>query len=357
MEPGIGANRLVHQQVAAPTAADPAEVVRRLCAVQAQDYLSALWAVGLRTLGASEQSIEQALAEGRIVRTWPMRGTIHFVASGDVRWMLNLLAPRVVQRSQGRLRQLNLDTATLVASENIIGRALEGGKHLTRPALYAALEAGGIASAQGARGLHILQQLAHERLICFGARDGKQPTFTLLDEWVAPMAALPHDAALATLALRYFTGHGPATVQDFAWWSGLTLGEAKAGVGAVAGQLATATFDQQSYYFAEPATLTSDTENRAFLLPPFDEFLIAYRDRRASLDPLHNDLVVPGSNGMFNPIIVHNGGVIGTWKRLLKPKRAVLSFSMFAPYADFPTEQFAAAIEQYGRFLGLAIEK
>ena len=357
MEPVIGANRLVHQQVAAPTAADPGEVVRQLGAVQAQDYLSALWAVGLRTLGASEQSIEQALAEGRIVRTWPMRGTIHFVASDDVRWMLDLLAPRVVQRSQGRLRQLSLDAATLAASETIVGRALEGGKQLTRPALYAALEAGGITDAQGARGLHILQQLAHERLICFGARDGKQPTFTLLDEWVPSMSTIPKDAALATLALRYFTSHGPASVQDFAWWSGLTLGEAKASVGAVAGQLATATFDQQSYYFAEAAALTNDTENRAFLLPPFDEFLIAYRDRRASLDPLYNDLVVPGSNGIFNPIIVFNGCVIGTWKRVLKPKRAVLSFSVFPPHTDFPTEQLAPAIEQYGRFLGLAIEK
>jgi len=347
----IGAHRLASQQIARPRCSDPAEVVRRLGAVQAQDYLAALWAVGARTVGADERSVERAIAERRIVRTWPMRGTIHFVAPADVRWMLELLAPRVVQRSQARLRGLGIDAATLAASADVIGRALAGGRCLTRPALYAALEAAGIA-AGGQRGLHILGQLAHARLLCFGPRDGKQPTFTLLDEWLPGAPSLPPDEALATLALRYFTGHGPATVQDFVWWSGLTLREARAGLAAVAGQLSEARVDGQAYYFAEAPAEPGDPA--AFLLPSFDEFLIAYRDRDASLDPAYKDAIVPGANGIFNPIMVCAGHVVGTWRRTLRPRHVEVALCPFQPLAEGHAEALRAAAERYRQFLGLA---
>jgi hypothetical protein len=350
----IGQHRLVSQQIASPTFSDPGEVVRWLGAVQAQDYLAALWAVGLRTVGATEQVLERALAERRIVRTWPMRGTIHFVAPVDVRWMLELLTPRVVQRSQSRLRQLGLDAATLTASAQVVTRALEGGRRLTRPALYRALAADGIA-ADGARGLHILGQLAQARLICFGPHDGKQPTFVLLDEWVPPAPALSRDEALATLALRYFTSHGPATVHDFVWWSGLTVAEAKAGLGAVAAQLAHATLDGQTYYWADEDAPNAGDEAGGFLLPSFDEFLVGYRDRSAVLDPARTTAVVPGGNGMFNPIAVSSSRVVGTWKRVIKPRHVVVAFSPFAPWSDSQVQAFQAAAERYGRFLGLPV--
>ncbi|MBC8074533.1 MAG: AlkZ family DNA glycosylase [Chloroflexales bacterium] len=348
----IGAQRLVSQQIARPTFSEPGEAVRWLGAVQAQDYLGALWAVAVRTVGATEQTVEQALAERRIVRTWPMRGTIHFVAPADVRWMLELLAPRVVQRSQGRLRQLGLDATTLAASATVIAKALEGGKQLTRPALYGVLESAGIAAGEQ-RGLHILGQLAHERLICFGARNGKQPTFTLLDEWVPSAPSLPRDEALATLALRYFTSHGPATVQDFVWWAGLPVADAKAGLGAASAQLASTTLDGQTYYFAEQHAAADGGEPCAVLLPPFDELLVAYRDRSASLDPAYNNLIVPGGNGIFNPIVVIGGRVVGTWKRVLKSDRVVLTFSPFVPWSDPQALALPAAAERYSRFLGL----
>src|SRR5918912_137387 len=209
----IALQRLFSQQIAQPAFTHPGEVVAWLGAVQAQDYLGALWAVGLRTLGATEQTIEQALAEKTIVRTWPMRGTIHFVAAADARWMLELLAPRVVQRSARRRTQLGLDETIIAASTEVIAKALQGGKQLPRNALYALLEQANIAT-DSSRGLHILGRLAHDRLLCFGTRAGKQPTYALLDEWAPGAKSLPRDEALATLALRYFTGHGPATVQD-----------------------------------------------------------------------------------------------------------------------------------------------
>src|SRR5207237_2162453 len=193
-------------------------------------YPGALWAVGLRTRDATEAAIEQAIAERTIVRTWPMRGTLHFVAPEDARWMLQLLTPRVVAANARRVyQQSNLDDATFARSKDLFVDALQGGKQLPRPSLYKVLEAAGI-SVAGQRGLFILQRLSSEGLICFAARQGKQPTFALLDEWVPiSLSKTPaRDQALAELALRYFTSHGPATVQDFAWWSGLPAADASA---------------------------------------------------------------------------------------------------------------------------------
>lgn len=357
----IGQARLRSQQVARPAFATPGEVVAWLGAVQAQDYLGALWAVGLRVPGATEALVEQALAERKIVRTWPMRGTIHFVAPADVRWMLELLAPRVVQRSQSRLRGLGLDAPTLAASADVVARALEGGRQLTRPELYAALEQAGIPAGEQ-RGLHILGQLAHERLICFGARAGKQPTFALLDEWAPGAPSLPRDEALATLALRYFSSHGPAALQDFVWWSGLTVTEARAGIGGAIGRLGSATLDGQTYYFAqghaEPHAETPETDGRAFLLPPFDEFLVAYRNRSASISAEGMGQVAPGSNGIFNPIVVIDGRVVGLWRRTLKRERVEISFSPFQPWSAAQLQAAREAAAPYARFLGktLALE-
>lgn len=343
----IGPRRLVSQQIARPHPDDPAAVVRRLGAVQAQDYLGALWAVGLRTAGATEQTVTQALAEGRIIRTWPMRGTIHMVAPQDVRWMLALLTPRVIRGGQGRLRQLGIDADTLAASARVIVAALEGGGQLTRPAIFARLESAGIATV-GQRGYHILVQLAQTGLICFGAHAGRQPTFALLDEWAPPAPPLPRDEALATLALRYVQSRGPATIHDFCWWSGLTVADARAGLGAIAGQVATAQRDGQTYYY--DAAGAADGPGRAYLLPPFDEFLLAYRDRGAVLAPGDMDRVAPGANGMFNPILVLGARVAGTWRRERKPGHVALEVSPFQPWGE-PPQGLAAAVAHYGRFM------
>jgi len=346
----IGVQRLVNQQIARPSFAHPSEVVQWLGAVQAQDYLGALWAVGLRMQNATEQTIEQAIAEKTIVRTWPMRGTIHFVAPADVRWMLELLTPRVVQRSKRRLTELSLDEKIIAASAEVIAKGLQGGRQLPRPALYELLEQANIA-AGGQRGLHILGQLAQRQLICFGARAGKQPTFTLLDEWVPGAKSMPRDEALAELAKRYFTGHGPATLQDFIWWAGLTTADARAGLGAAAAQLEREVIGGQEYY-VDPELLPVPNEPLdAFLLPPFDEFLVGYRDRSPSLDTEYSMRVVPGGNGIFNPIVVLGGRVVGTWKRAFKKDNVVMTFSPFTSWNHEQISAIRAAAERYGRFV------
>lgn len=346
----IALQRLANQQVAHQQFTRPEEVVAWLGAMQAQDYLGSLWAIGARTPGSTEATIEQAIAEKKIVRTWPMRGTIHFVAAADVRWMLELLAPRVVQRTAARRRDFEVDETVMAASARAVTAALKGGKHLPRNTLYEVLEQANIATG-ASRGLHILGWLAHDGLLCFGARAGKQPTFALLDEWAPNAKSLPRDEAIAQLTLRYFSGHGPATIQDFMWWSGLTNTEVKTGLAAVGAQLANDTIDGQEYYFA-PDLPPAKKASSVFLLPPFDEFLVAYRDRSAALDPEYNTLIVPGGNGIFNPIIVIDGQVVGTWKRTIKKETVVLAFNPFASFSDAEITAITAAAEPYGAFVG-----
>src|SRR5262245_36817272 len=222
--------RLHNQRISAAAFRRPADAVAWLGAVQAQDYLGALWAVGLRLRNAVEADIEQALADRKIIRTWPMRGTLHFVAAADARWMLELLTPRIVANNSQRLiRDFNLDESAFARIKDLVARALQGGKQLARNEMYKMLEAGGV-SAVGQCGRHILWRLAQDGLICFGAREGRQQTFALLDEWAPKAKRMPRDEALSEITKRYFTSRGPATLQDFMWWSGLTKADASAGL-------------------------------------------------------------------------------------------------------------------------------
>jgi hypothetical protein len=218
--------RLEAQRISSTTYTGPAQVVAWLGAVQAQDYLGALWAVGLRLAGAHERDVERALTERTIVRSWPMRGTLHVLAATDARWMIELLAPKAAASATSRLRAMGIDDAVLANARRALIANLEGGRHLTRPAAYRVLERARIPTAR-ARGLLILWRLAHDGLVCFGARQGKQQTLVLLEEWLPQAKRMRRDDALGELARRYFTGHGPATLRDFAWWSGTTLTDAR----------------------------------------------------------------------------------------------------------------------------------
>ncbi len=350
----IGHHRLANQRIARPAPGRPEDVVHALGMVQAQDYLGALWAVGLRLPRASQGEVEQAIAGRKLVRTWPARGTLHFVAAQDVRWMLALMAARNILHTVGRYRQLSLDGADFDRSRELVVQALQGGNRLPREALYQALEAAG-ASTAGQRGIHILGRLAQEGLICFGPRAGKTHVFVLLEEWLPPAEVLPHDQALAELAHRYFTGHGPATVQDFAWWSGLPLAEARAGLEMVRSQLAQGEADGKTYWRSRSAPGKREPRHSAHLLPGFDEYLVGYRDRSAVLDPLHV-LQTNAGGGMLSPTIVIDGKVAGTWKRALKKGSVTVTPAWFAPPDDEQMRAFSKAAGQYAAFLGLEAE-
>lgn len=319
-----------------------------LGAVQAQDYRGSLWGIGLRTARATEGDVERAIAERSIVRSWPLRGTLHFVASKDIRWMLHLLAPRILARCRARHRQLELDEATFAKSRQQLEKALEGGRSLTRPEAYALLEQAEIATAEQ-RGIHVLSALAMQGILCFGARRGRQSTFVLLDEWIPKSRALDRDEALGELARRYFRSHGPAQLVDFSWWAGLPLGEARLGLEIAGKDLAKRVAGAREYWSA-PSCPPSPYGTVAHLLPPWDEFTVAYRDRDAFLDPAHANRA---RNGIFSAVVTIDGRIAGLWRRREKDDRVVVEADLFGRHPRAALTSLERAVARYAEFRGL----
>lgn len=341
-------HRLHRQQLAKPEFATAGEVVSWLGAVQGQDYLGALWSIGQRMKKSVEADIEQAIADKTIIRTWPMRGTLHFVAPKDVRWMLRYLTPRVMIRAAGVYRQSGLEKKDFTKSAKLFEKALEGGKQLTRDEMYDVLERGKISTAN-TRGLHILGNLAQKGLICFGARKGKQQTFALLEEWVPPASIPDKDEALAELALRYFTSHGPATVADFMWWAGLTKADAMAALETVKHQLACETIEGDSYWLSPSAAPPRINASTAYLLPTYDEYGIAYKERSIIIDPLHYKTI---GNFMTSSIVI-NGRIEGTWRRTVNKNKVVLETRSFTSFSKKQNSTIATAAKRYSKFIGM----
>jgi len=345
-------DRLLNQGIASGLTGGPAGVVASMGAVQAQDYSSALWAIGLRSPGSTEQDVERVVAERKIIRTWPMRGTLHFVAADDVRWMQRLLTPRVLAGTARRVRELELDDATFAKSRKVLTRALQGGRCLTREAVLEHLEKAGISPA-GGRGYHILFRLAQEELICFGPRSGKAHTFVLLDEWVPSSWTGGREESLAKLALRYFSSHGPATLQDFVWWSGLAVTDARAGIAGVSGKLARARIAGVEHWGPEETPVEKSTGDAVRFLPAFDEYLLGYRDRGAVLDPVHSGKVNPGNNGVFMPTVLLRGRVVATWKRVVRKKTIAVTVQPFVSLRKTDRAALQAVAQHHARFLGV----
>lgn len=344
--------RLETQGIGVSRFKNPADVVRWFGAVQAQDYPGALWALGLRLPGSVEALVERAVADRSIVRTWPLRGTLHFVAAEDVRWMLGLLGARTIKRAAGRYRQLGLDEATFAKSRRVIARSLEGERQLTRPELAAALERSGV-KTDGQRLIHLLNRSALEGLTCYAARRGKQFTFALLDEWAPSSKRLSREEALAELAGRYFRSHGPATLRDFVWWSGLTTSDARAGLEPAGERLRREVFDGVTYRLSSSTQAALEGEPAAHLLPPFDEYTVAYKDRGAVLHPLHTQRP-DAATAVLGPTVILEGQAVGTWKRTLKRESVFIETSLWTTLKKAERSALDAAVQRYGEFLGLS---
>jgi len=220
----IAHRRLHNQHITRRTLETPQALVEWLGAVQAQDFAAAKWALGLRLQGVTDDDIEQAFTDGAILRTHVMRPTWHFVSPADIRWLLALTAPHVRAASAYYNRKLELDDAVFRRTNAVLANALQGGKQLTRDELASALQQAGIATDGEQRVTYIMMRAELDGVICSGARRGKQFTYALLAERAQQARTLDRDEALAELTMRYFTSHGPATIQDFVWWSGLTVG-------------------------------------------------------------------------------------------------------------------------------------
>jgi hypothetical protein len=353
--------RLQSQRLGSFGADSPAELVRWMGAVQAQDFAGGLWGVGLRCAGATEAAVEVAIAERSIVRTWPMRRTLHFAPAEDARWMLRLAAPRSVAASRGRHRALGLEERDFARARRILARALEGGRALTRPAAYAELDRGGVSPA-GQRGIHILSHLAELGMLCFGPRAGKQPTFVLLEEWLPAAREVSRDEALATLAGRYFRGHGPALFADFVWWSGLKVADARRAIEAAGDALDSERRGESILFSAGPVERSKPSRRRgarAELLPPWDEWLVGYRDRSAAVGHL-DDHDARRLELLGRPLVVVDGRARGSWRRAAGKGSVRVEVELWPPFAAGERESLARAVERaaqrYSRFLGCELE-
>ena len=283
-----------------------------------------------------------------------MRGTLHFVAAKDVRWMLTFLAPRVIASSKRRCEQLELDQGTFSRSRKLLEKALQGGAQLTRDDIYVLLEKNKISTA-GQRGYHILWRNAQEGLICFGPLRGKQQTFVLLDDWISETESLKPSHAAAELATRYFSSHGPATLQDFVWWSGLKVTDARAGIEAIAPQFHQETVDGKIYWMPSKLEMVQELPPHIYLLPGFDEYLLGYSDRSTVLDKQHAQKICPGNNGVFSPTVISDGQVIGTWKCAIKGKKMNIMPQAFQTFGNAERTAILLAAENYQRFMGLTL--
>lgn len=343
--------RVSNQQLSQSSFQTPAEVVSWLGAVQAQDFMGGKWAIGRRLQNCSEAAIHTAITKKEIVRTWPMRGTLHFVSPTDIRWMIRLLAVRMIPRMAPRLKQLELDDQTLKKGSELLVSMLQGGNSKTREEIYTEFESHGIHSANQ-RGLHIIGKAAHDGLVCFGAPVGKQQTFVLIDEWLPKSKEYSREESLGMLADRYFTSHGPATLADFVWWTGLSVGDARESVEIAKSSLSEMRIGNISYWVGRNAPSSSRATEGILLLPPFDEYLVGYKDRRFALEQSHDAKSESAIQYLLSPTVISSGSVVGLWRREMKTETVVITVSPFRPLTNKEKQSLREDATGYADFFG-----
>ncbi|MEU3644848.1 winged helix DNA-binding domain-containing protein [Lentzea sp. NPDC034063] len=323
------------------------DVVRSLGAMQGQDYGQSLWAIGLRTADGRIADVEEALQAGRVVRTWLMRGTIHYVLAEDVRWMLGLFGARDLARLTPKAWQYHHMTPELMSlARKTFVEALTGGGCLTRREMIDLMAGVGIPDDRQ-QSYFTFIHLAQEGLVVPGPPRGKEQTFVLLDEWAPQQRSLEGDEAMAVLASRFFGSHGPATLADFANWCGIGVREASRGLEAVKHELVCETFDGKEYWL--PPDLTPGSG--AFVLPAYDELVIGYKDRSAFFTR-YDEIPISTYNGMFYATIIEDGQIAGLWRRVMKKTSVDVELR---PLPGFDVDRLAEHTARFGDFLGLPV--
>jgi hypothetical protein len=330
-------HRLNNQQITGGTASTAGELVEWMIAMQAQLYAMAKWAIGLRLPHSKQHDIDKAFDAGAILRTHLMRPTWHFVTPADIRWLLALTAPRIHTANGFAYRLLKLDTHFLKKTNDILARALEGGKHLTRTDIKEILEQKGI-KAGGMQLGYIMMYAELEAVICSGPRAGKQFTYALLDERVPPASAMSREEALQQFTFRYFRTRGPATVNDFCYWSGLTIKDGKEGIAMLGKRLQTASVDGRDYFYV-PHELKK--QSATFLMPDYDEYGMSYKDRSL----LDTTKKYKGQVTPYSHYLVLDGVIAGTWDK----KGEVIVHPFFA-LDKMQQKKVEAALKKYRAF-------
>jgi hypothetical protein len=344
--------RLYNQRLSQTEFTDPVDVVHWMGAIQSQDFAGAKWAIGLRTNGLAEADVERAFADGSILRTHLMRPTWHFVTPTDIRWMLSLTAPRVRALLAYNDRQWGLDRGIVNKSNNVLTKILQGGKQLMRNDLGTELQKNKINTDD----LRLTQLMIHAELdgvVCSGARQGKQFTYALLEERVPPAKDLERDESIAELARRYFNSHGPATLKDFVWWSGLSTSDARQGLEANKLAFEHETVDGETYWFVGTIMPSTRGNLKAYLLPNYDEYTVGYTDRSQIFDEAQTEKLDSRGSVLAQHIILSAGKIVASWKRTLQKKSVEVEIKPFIPLKKTEIKAVIQAAERFANFLQL----
>jgi len=322
--------------------------------VQSQDYPNAKWALGQRLDGAVDADVDRAFDAGELVRLHVLRPTWHFVAPEDLRWLVTLTAPRVRQASAYQYRLLEIDAALLARCRAVIEGALEGGLALTREELGARLEAAGI-QATGPRLAYLISDHELEAVVCSGPRRGKRQTYALVEERIPPARPRSRDEALAELGRRYVEGHGPAQVADLAWWSGLTVGDARTALEAATPPLVRETAGDRTFWTSPAEPMARFRSPAVQLLPNYDELLVAFRDRTDAFDP-----GLPASSRVaqviLGHVIIRDGLVVGRYRRREDRSVTMLDLDLQVELRPAGRRALETAVQRLAAFLGHAVE-
>jgi hypothetical protein len=350
----ISALRLHNQQIASTNFTTVKELVGWMGAMQAQDYNQAKWAIGSRLPHLTEEQIESAFNQGEIIRTHLMRPTWHFVSADDINWLLELTAKQIKSTTKSRHRDLGLTENDLKKSKEVFVKSLEGNRSLTREELGEQLNRAGINTFEQ-RLPHILMDAEIDGIICSGGIQGKKQTYALLAERVPEKQTFTKDEALALLAKKYFTSHGPATLADFVWWSGLPITDARKAIEMNKVNLISETIGADTYWFSDSTNVPTPLPDSVYLLPAFDEYLISYKNRSAAITADHHTKAI-SNNGIFWPVIVVNGQISGLWKRTIKKDMVLIELDHFRPHNKKEIGLIEKATESFGHYSGKKTE-
>lgn len=344
--------RLQNQQLLNPLFCQPKELVSWLGAMQAQNYSMVKWAMGTRLKSATIQTVEEALRKGEILRTHVMRPTWHLVAAEDIRWMLKLSAGRIISANESYAKghDLEISEELYTKSHNLLEKILCGKKSLTRQEIAEHFNRSGIV-ADNHRMTRFMARAEQVGIVCSGEDKGSKCTYALLEERVPPMPELTKDESLARLARSYFRSHSPAVLQDFVWWSGLPVSDAKQAIYLIASELTTEQWKEQTWYIHDACRTRGKLTDDIHLLPSYDEYLLGYKDRTDVL-PLEHYPKAFTNNGLFFPIILHKGQVVGNWNKSAKKKGLDLEYSCFRQEADMDEAMLHQAKQKFAQFLG-----
>ena len=344
----IANSRLSSQQITTTKFTSPKEIVSWMGVIQSQDYAMSKWAIGCRLPNSTEQIISKAIDKGEIIRTHILRPTWHLVAAEDIYWLLELTAPQIKSILKSSHKQLEITPAILTKTNKLITAALANNNHLTREELISVLEKRNIAT-DGNRASHIILYAELEGLICSGSSKEDKQTYALLSDRVLKPPPITREAALEKLANKYFTSHGPATLQDFINWSGLSITDARKSIEMIQSTFVSEKIGQEIYwiptYFSPPKK-----DKVVYLLPAFDEYIIGYKNRSGMLSSANYKKVI-SNNGLFYPTIVINGQVTGSWKRVIKKDTVLIATSLFQPHTNSQKKTIEEEANKFGQFL------